>query len=219
MLTATTLVSNLSDLRGVCRFLQRLEWLSQNLPPNTFADKDDVELGLWQPFASLASEDSNEQKAIFTPVADPFRDYEEHGSYVHCTSKARDRYISYALNNAAKLQLLQRDRTLGEDDIDRLSDSRQRVGDYRKEILRILILRCSMVSRVPFRVGKPIIDIPVMRTVTTRLHFANDGSKGLYSMLINNYSKMRAAFGTQVPEGQLAPIPGHKFGPVGVIFV
>ena len=70
-----------------------------------------------------------------------------------------------------------------------------------------------MVSIVPFRVGNPIIDIPVMRTVTTQLQFANDGSKNLYTLLINEYSKMQAAFVMQAHEGWLAPIPGHKFGP------
>jgi hypothetical protein len=96
---------------------------------------------MWQQVAGQASEDGNEQKAIFTSVADPFRDYEEHGSYVHCTTKAWDRYISNDLNNAAKLQLLQYDRALSEYDLDHLSDSWQRVGDYEKEILRTLILR------------------------------------------------------------------------------
>jgi len=75
MLTATPLVSNLSDLRWVCRFLQRSEWLSENLPPNTFAHKDDVELGLRQANPGEASEDGNGPKAIFTSIADPFRDY------------------------------------------------------------------------------------------------------------------------------------------------
>jgi hypothetical protein len=105
---------------------------------------------MWQPVAGLASEDGNEQKAIFTHVADPFRNYDEHRSYIYYITKAWDRYISSDLNNRAKLQLLQRNRTLGEDDLDRLSDSRQIVGDYGKEILCTLILRHLMISRVPF---------------------------------------------------------------------
>jgi hypothetical protein len=71
-----------------------------------------------------------------------------------------------------------------------------------------------MDSRVPFWVGNPIVDIPVISTTDTAwLQFADDRFKKLYSMIINNYSKMRAAFGIQVSEGLLAPTSGHKFGP------
>jgi hypothetical protein len=86
---------------------------------------DDIELGLWQPFAGQASEYGNEQKTIFTPVANPFHDYEEHGFYVHCTTKSWDIYISWDLNNAVKLQLLQCDRTLEKHDLDLLSNSQR----------------------------------------------------------------------------------------------
>jgi hypothetical protein len=51
-------------------------FLFADVPSNTFAHKDDVELGIWQPVAGQASEDGNGQKAIFTPAADPFHDYE-----------------------------------------------------------------------------------------------------------------------------------------------
>jgi len=115
MLTATPLVSNLSDLKWVCRFLQRPQELLESLPPKTFAHKNDVELGMWQPISGQASEDGNERKAIFTPVADPFRDYQEYSSYVHSTTKGWDKYIMFDLNNAAKIQLLQRKQNLNDD--------------------------------------------------------------------------------------------------------
>jgi hypothetical protein len=103
MLTAIPLVCNISDLQWVCRFLQRPQWLLENLRTNTFTHKDDVALGMWHSIAGQASEDSLESKGIFTPVTDHFRNYQEYGSYFHYTTKAWKIYIMLDLNNVAKL--------------------------------------------------------------------------------------------------------------------
>lgn len=73
----------------------------------------------------------------------------------------------------------------------------------------------SMVSRIPFQTGKPIIDIPVMRVVTTRLEFEDDGLKGLYTFLINNYTAMRGSFGRLSIEADSlhTPVSVQKFSP------
>lgn len=77
------------------------------------------------------------------------------------------------------------------------------------------MLRHSMVSRIPFQTRKPIIDIPVMRVVTTRLEFEDDGSKGLYTFLINNYTAMRGSFGRPSIEADspCTPVSVQKFSP------
>lgn len=103
MLTATPMVNSLTDLRWVYCFLQWPEWLSQNLPPDTFAHKDNVEMEMWMPNPARRSKDGNGYKMIFTPRAAPFQDHEAHGSYVHCTTKAWDCYIAPDYNVSAKL--------------------------------------------------------------------------------------------------------------------
>lgn len=210
MLTATPMVNSLADLRWVCRFLERPEWLSQNLPQDTFVDRDDLECGLWEAGVSGSSADGTHPKSMFTPVANPFNNPEYHGSYVHCTTIAWDRFVSHHLGSSIKLQFQQRERILTAGEIQNMSNSQRISGSYAKEILRTLILRRSMVSRIPFENGTPIIDIPVMRTTTTRLKFANDGSKSLYTFLVDNYHEMRKS---SSPASQQTSTGGHRFSP------
>lgn len=210
MLTATLMVNSLADLRWVCGFPQRPEWLSQNLPQDTFVNRDDFECGLWEAGVSGPSADDMHPKSMFTPVANPFNNPDHHGSYVHCTTIAWDRFVSHRLRDSIKLQFQQRERILTASEMQTMSDSQRISGNYAKEILHTLILRRSMVSLIPFENGTPIIDIPVMRTTTTRLKFANDGSKNLYTFLVDNYHEMQKSFS---PSPQQTSAKRHRFSP------
>lgn len=206
ILSATPLVNSLTDLRWVCRFLERPVWYSRNLPPGTFVNKFEYSEGTHNPNGNV---DGLHFESIFLDTADPFRLHDEYGSYVHCTTMAWDKFIAHRLNQSSEIQSRQKERRLTEREQERLKSSQQVAGRHAEEIMRTLMLRRSMVSRIPFETGEPIVNIPVMNVVTTRLGFAGDGSKDLYSFLIDNYSALRSNFSgpTRVDT------PGHKFSP------
>lgn len=117
ILSATPLVNCLSDFQWVCWFLQWLEWYSENLLPDTFGDKDDVETGLWEPNNTRPSEDGNHANSIFTRYANPFADYALYSSSVHCTTWS------------FKIQFQQKERSLTENESNQVSENQQAVGE------------------------------------------------------------------------------------------
>lgn len=210
MLTATPLVNSLVDLRWVCRFLERPEWLEQNLPPDTFVNQHDLH-GIWFADPNRVSPAGNAPNMVLTPTSDLFRCYAKYGSMAHCTTLAWDCCIGSDMDSVG-LRRWQAESLSGVEREDKLQSAAaavERCGNNSRAILKTLMLRRSMTSRIPFKTGAPIIDIPVMKTVTTRLRFAADGSKDIYVMLVNNYASLREKFGTKAP-GSAAV---HRFSP------
>lgn len=203
MLSATPLVNSPNDLRWVCRFLEQKEWLSENVPPNTFADWYDLEDKSWQPVNGRTPV-AGSYDTEFTNYVNIFQEHADYDSYVHCTTQAWDTYIHQLYYVAFKSQWEGKRTPLTPDQEESMKANVMLGGNHLKSIMSSLMLRRSMFSRIPFKTGKPIVDIPVMNVKTTRLKFANDGSAALYKYLLNNY-------GT-VPGKSSIPA-GNRFSP------
>lgn len=62
------------------------------------------------------------------------------------------------------------------DDQRRLDDAQKSAGERAFVILKKVMLRQSMASRIPFHTGDRIVKIPRMEMKTEGVRFANDGS-------------------------------------------
>ena len=94
------------------------------------------------------------------------------------------------------------------------------LGEIIMEILKTLMLRRSMISRIPFRTGPPIINIPPMEIKTTRLTFADDNTRALYRTMVDKYKQLKSVFQDcddgidleDIPEANWG-VKALKFGP------
>lgn len=88
------------------QILQQPECLSEYLPPNTFVHKNDIEGAIWTADLIVRSDDRNEPGMILGPIVDPFTSYEEFGSFVHCRTMARNRYVRSSFEISLKFHFL-----------------------------------------------------------------------------------------------------------------
>ncbi len=75
-----------------------------------------------------------------------------------------------------------------------------------------LMLRRSMSSRIPFKTGHPIVNIPPMLTTTKCLVFENEESKTAYVSMVNNYADIRHQCGVASTE-TTANLNAKNFAP------
>jgi hypothetical protein len=174
-LSATPMVSSVSDCRWILRFLQRRTWVEENVPPDTFALQSDLESGAWTKGAPNVP--GHHPEATFTPVANPYGMSREHkDTMVHCTTIAWDmfvaahmsRYGALARRKAGHGQPLSEQETL---EMDTLLD---KCLQHARCALVSITLRRTMSSRIPFRTGRPIIDIPPMTVTGQRIRWVLD---------------------------------------------
>ena len=226
MLTATPLVNNLSDLRWIVRFLERDEWLQQNLPPGTFVDRDElyerrdqIRREPWdsEDLAPLPTALGTDLNAVWGPDAAPFEDGPNFESLVHCTTKAWSHGMAGPLDTIAKLTnrtLLQRGASAAEKQ--QLQEQQLLAGRRAFSILFSLMLRRGMASRIPFDNQQPIIDIPPMVMHTERIRFTY--GKQLFRKLVDTpYPEMISQI-TGIPPAPAKPgkqqrATSNSFGP------
>jgi hypothetical protein len=210
MLTATPLTTSLTDLRWPIRFLERKTWLELNLPPHTFDLKSRVKsMGTeWEPPSDsegneeeqLSGSDSN---STWTILADPFNRGPACNSLVHCTTRAWDYYIAPNINRFMQI-MAQESRAVQkehdgqpskqptEEEKKRGQRSQEKAGRYAFAILRMLILRRSATSRIPFQRGPHILQLPPMITKTVSVKFSQrDRSLEIYKQLIEDFTTLR----------------------------
>jgi hypothetical protein len=161
MLMATPLVNGIEDLRCILRFLESSSRLTLQLPPETF----DYTLNIVDDWIADGSHvPGTKRGAGFTPVADPYKKGPEFGPLVHCTIMACYAYMLPIIGEVGNL----RKAAQTSDILIRRHRSEETIGKRAFEVVSTLMLRRTMLSHIPFKNPKPIINIPPLH-VTTEL--------------------------------------------------
>jgi len=207
MLTATPLVNGIEDLRWILRFLESSSWLTLQLPPDAF----DYTLNIDDDWIVDGSNvPGTERCAGFTPVADQYKKGPEFGSLVHCTTMAWDAYMLPIIGEVGKL----RKAAQTSDILIRRHRYKETIGKPALAVLCAVMLGRTMVSHIPFKNPKPIINIPPM-DVTTELvtftkssgagqfyiHFVDGSYKGLRETITGVASAQATTMGKTKPFG------------------
>jgi len=161
MLMATPLVNGIEDLRLILRFLESSSWLTLQLLPDTFhytlkIDDDWVADGSNVPIT--------ERGAGLTSVANLYKKGPEFGSLVHCTTMAWDAYMLPIIGEVGKLEKSAQTSHI----LIRWHLYEETIEKWAFVVLCTLMLRRTLVSHIPFKNPKPIINIPQLH-VTTEL--------------------------------------------------
>ena len=173
----------------------------------------------WVPDITNSLADANiletDKHSDFTPIAKPYDRGKAHDSLVHCTTRAWDRYVRPIYEKAQKLSRRECGRGPALTDRERqsLSSFQQQMGKQAYAVLGSLMLRRTMVSRIPFNNPRPIIDIPPMHMETVRIRYPSDSESALFHRkLINTaYGELRNKIAGETP--QLEKGRPHVFGP------
>jgi len=176
MLMATLLVNGIEDSRWILRFLESLSRLTVHLPQDTFIHTVNFD-DHW--FADGSNVSGTERGAGFTPVADPYQNGPKFGLLVQCTTMAWNGYMVPRTGEVGKLE-----RAMQRSDIlIRRQHYEKMIGKWGFAVLCTLMLWQTMLSYIPFKNPKPIIDIPPRHETATLVTFyinLVDGShKGL----------------------------------------
>jgi hypothetical protein len=190
MLTATPMVSSIRDVRWVCKFLEREEWLTKMIPPNTFCMPGDI-LDYDQAVSDGTVEDFTQSRqpqygglmaiSRIPPWSKPYTDVENgYETLVHCTCRVFDHFIGRhldiydALSQKAHRHLTGDGLALTEAEILAQREAARQAGQFTILLLKTLMLRRTMASRIPINIGRPIIAIPPMYITTIRLLYSNN---------------------------------------------
>jgi hypothetical protein len=130
-----------------------------------------------------------ERGAGFTPVADPYKKGPEFGSLVHCTTMAWDAYMLPIIGEVGKL----RRATQTSDILIRRHRYEETIGKRAFGVLCTLMLRRTMVSHIPFKNPKPIINIPPMHVTTELVTFTKSSGAGKFyiNLVDGSYKGLR----------------------------
>jgi len=171
MITATPLVNGIEDLRWILRFLESSAWLTLQLPPDTF----DYTLNSHDGWITDGSDlPGTDRGAGFTPVADPYKNGPELGSLVHCTTMAWDAYMLPIIGEVGKLRKAAQTSNISI----RRHRYEKTIGKPAFAVLCTLMLRRTMVSHIPFKNPKPIINIPPMNLTTELVTLTKSSGAG-----------------------------------------
>jgi len=177
---ATPLVNGIEDLHWILRCLESSSWLTLRLLLDAF----DYTLNIdddW--IADGRNVPGTARDVGFTPVADPFTKGPEFGSLVHCTTMASDAYMLRIIGEVGKL----RKATQTSDILIRWHRYEETIGKRAVAVLCTLMLRRTMVSHIPFKIPKPIINIPPMHVTTKLVTFTKfSGAAQLYITLVDS---------------------------------
>jgi len=183
MLTAMPLVNRIEDLCWILCFLESSSWLTLQLPPDTFDNTLNIDDN-W--VADGGNVLGTERGAWFTPVADPYKKGLELGSLVHCTTMAWDAYMFPIIGEVGKLSKAAQ--TL--DILIRRHHYEESIGKRAFAVLCTLMLRQTMVSHIPFKNAKPIINIPPIPVTTELVTFTKfSGAGQFYMNLVDSSDK------------------------------
>jgi hypothetical protein len=208
MLTATPLVNDIEDLHWILRFLESSSWLTLQLPPDTF----DYTLNIDDNWIEHSSNvPATERGAEFTPVADRYKKDPEFGSLVHCTTMAWDAYMLPIIGEVGKL----RKAAQTSDILIRRHRYKETIGKRAFARLCTLMLRHTIVSHIPFKNQKPIINIPPMHVTTELVAFMSSSGAGQFcnNLVDGSYKGLRERI-TGVASAQATTLGKTKpFGP------
>jgi len=205
---ATPLVNGIEDLHWILRCLESSSWLTLWLLVDAF----DYTLNIdddW--IADGRNVPGTERDAGFTPVADPFTKGPEFGSLVHCTTMASDAYMLPIIREVGKL----RKATQTSDILIRWHRYEETIRKRAVAVLCTLMLRRTMVSHIPFKNPKPIINIPPMHVTTKLVTFTKFSGAGQFyiNLLDSSYKGLRERI-TGVASAQATTMGKSKhFGP------
>jgi len=171
MLMTTPLVYGIEDLRWILHFLESSSWLTVQLPPDTFNYTHNIDDD-WVAHGSNVS--GTKRGAGFMQVADPYKKGPEFGSLVHCTTMAWDTYMLPLIGEVGKLKKATQtsDRLIG------WHRYEETIGKRAFVVLCTLILWRTMVSHIPFKNPRPIINIPPMHLTTELVTFTKSSAAG-----------------------------------------
>jgi hypothetical protein len=182
--------------------------LTLQLPPDTF----DYTLNIddnW--IADGSNVPGTEHGVRFTPVADPYKKGPEFGSLVHCTTMAWDAYMLPIIGEVGKL----RKAAQTSDILTRRHRYEETIGKRAFAVLCTLMLRRTMVSHIPFKNPKPIINIPPMHVTTELVTFTKSSGAGQFyiNLVDGSYKGLRERI-TGVASAQATTMGKTKpFGP------
>ncbi|KAF8536360.1 P-loop containing nucleoside triphosphate hydrolase protein [Trichophaea hybrida] len=187
MLTATPLVNGIEDLRWVLTFLQRDSWLEEYLPPDTFDQAAmEPQADDWQP-NEMNLLLSTQPDAEYTKIANPYQRGPRYGSHIHCITKAWDWYLLHLIES---IGLLRRQTSQTQESRAKRKCFEQTVGESSFTILTTLMLRQTMVSRIPFDNLQPIINIPRMVIECQLVTYTEaSGGRNFYQKLVDCHYK------------------------------
>jgi hypothetical protein len=152
-----------------------------------------------------------ERGAGFTPVADPYMKGPEFGSLVHCTTMAWDAYMLPIIGEVGKL----RKAAQTSDILIRRHRYEETIGKRAFAVLYTLMLQRTMVSHIPFKNPKPIINIPPMHVTTELVTFTKSSGAGQFyiNLVDGSYKGLRERI-TRVASAQATTMGKTKpFGP------
>jgi len=186
MLTASPLVNGIEDLRWILHFLESSSWLTIQLPPDTF----DYTLNIdddW--IADGSNVPGTKCGAAFTPLAYPYNKGPEFGSLVHCTIMASDAYTLPIIGEVRKLRQARQT----SDILIRRHCCKETIGKRAFVVLCTLMLWRTMVSRIPFKNPKPIMNIPPMHVTTELVTFMKFSGPGQFyiNLVDGSYNGLR----------------------------
>jgi hypothetical protein len=198
MLTATPLVNQMTDLRWVLRFLERPSWVEKELPRDCFRDSNLLD---WEEFEDSANEPTlgSAQGAVWSPTMNPYEDAPEE-SMVQCSLKAWDHFVAPHIVSYQRLCALEarqqgQGNQLESSDLEEKRALQTKIGRRAFVALKRIMLRRSMVSRIPFVKGPRIINIPAMKVRTVGVKFAKDRSADLYRTFVDDYREQQKEIG------------------------
>jgi hypothetical protein len=130
-----------------------------------------------------------ERGAGFTPVADPYKKGPEFGSVVHCTTMAWYAYMLPIIGEVGKL----RRATQTSDILIRRHCYEETIGKRAFAVLCTVMLRRTMVSHIPFKNPKPIINIPPIHVTTKLVTFTKSSGAGKFyiNLVDGSYKGLR----------------------------
>ena len=209
MLTATTLVHGIQDLRCILRFLQSSSWLTLQMPPDTFEYTLNIDDD-W--IADGSNVPGTGRLAVFMPVADPYKEGPEFGLLVHCTTMVWDPYMLPIIGEVGK----SRKAAQTSDILIRQHHYEETIGKRAFAVLCTLMLRRTMVSHIPFKNPRPIINIPPIYVTTELLTFTKSSGAGQFyiNLVDSRYKRLREEI-TRVTSVQATTMGKTKpFGPL-----
>ena len=176
--------------------------MEDNLPPDTFDQAAmEPQVDDWQP-NELNPIFGTEPDTQFMKIANPFKLGPQYGSLIHCTTKAWDWYLLHLIESIGSLR---KQTSQIQECRAKQNPFEQVVGESSFIILRTLMLRWTIVSRIPFDNIQPIINIPqmVMEYHLVTYTEASGGHDCYWKLVHCNYKQLKDSItGETVHNGQ-----------------
>lgn len=142
------------------------------MPPDTFVHKKTLELNHWSEGAENAK--GSDETSVFTPLADPYVQAELYPeSMLLCCTLTWDVFVAPHLARISAL--MRRKGGHGEpitaEEREEMEELQTKCIKFARSALVKFTLRRTMTSRIPFGIGRPIIEIPVMSIITERVRW------------------------------------------------